>query len=278
MARNFPGRARTKDPAREARAAWDRAIDVWEDFQEQGKDVSRDLVHMPALLRAIGPLKGRTVLDVGCGQGRFTRVLARRGARVTAIDWSRRMIETALRHEQEEPLQIRYLHVDARTMGARLAPRSFDLVVGCMSLMDAPGLERILTGARRLLRPGGRLVFSVSHPLNTAALGWEHPGARDRGAMRIGPYFDERVGVTRWRMKRLTRPFDTIYWHRTFESWFGILHRAGFEVVALSEPRATARQAREVPLLRTTRLFPFFLVFDCRVRSPRTARTGARSA
>lgn len=271
MARNFPGRARTQDAAREARAAWDRAIDAWEDFQEQGKDVSRDLVHMPALLKAIGPLRGRTVLDLGCGQGRFTRELARRRARVTGIDWSRRMVETALRHEREEPLGIRYLRADARGLLNRFPPRSFDLIVGCMSLMDTPGLERILRGARRLIRPDGRLVFSVSHPLNTAALGWEHPGERDRGAMRVGPYFEERVGVTRWRMKRLTRPFDTIYWHRTLESWFAVLRRAGFEVVSLGEPRATARQAREVPLVRTTRLFPFFLVFDCRVGTARSA-------
>jgi 2-polyprenyl-3-methyl-5-hydroxy-6-metoxy-1,4-benzoquinol methylase len=265
-------RRRLQDPkvaARETRAAWDRAIDSWEDFQEQGKDFSRDDVHGPALLRAIGPLRGLDVLDLGCGQGRFTRELARRGARVVAVDWSRGMIAAARRHERIRPLGIRYLRADARTVRRRWKPASFDLVVGCMSFMDMPDLPRVLRAARTLVRPDGRLVFSVSHPMATAAIGWAEPEKRRREAMVVGDYFRARVGVTPWRMRRLKWPFDTIFWHRTLESWFALLDRSGFEIVGLREPRATAAQVRTNRLLRGSQNFPFFLVFDCRVHARR---------
>lgn len=260
-------RPRLRDPAyaaREARLAWERSLDVWENFQERGLDYSRDLVHGPALLRAIGEVRGLRVLDVGCGQGRFTRELARRGPLVTGVDWSRGMIRIARRHERETPLGIRYRHLDAREIGNGWPGGSFDRVVACMSFMDMPGLPQVLRGAHRLLAPEGRLVFSVSHPLNTAAVGWERPGAPLRGAMGVENYFVERVGVTEWRMKRLDRPFDTLYWHRTFESWFRLLDVADFAIEGLTEPRATPAQSRSNPLLRGARVFPFFLVMDCR--------------
>ncbi len=254
-----------------ARSDWDRAIDVWEDFQETGKDFARDYVHGPALLKAVGPLRGRRVLDLGCGQGRFTRRLARRGGRVVGVDWSTRMIEAAMRRERTTPRGIEYRVLDARAVGGAWPRHSFDLVVGCMSFMDMPDLPRVLRGVHAILRPRGRLVLSVSHPFNTSEVGSDSPRARAARGVRIDRYFEERVGVTRWAMKRLKRPFATVYWHRPLEAWFRLLKGAGFEIRDLTEPHATARQAREFSRLGVTRRIPFFLVLSCQ----RVAGTGA---
>ena len=250
----------------DARKAWDDAIDVWEDFQETGKDFARDRVHGPALLRSLGAVRGLRVLDVGCGQGRFTRRLAQLGARVTGIDWSRAMIEAARRHERQAPLGIEYRRMDAQNASRAWPPATFDRVVACMSLMDMPNAPAVVRGAHRLLRPGGRFVFSVSHPLNTAAIQWERPeaGVMHRGAMIVDRYFEEGPRVTEWAMKRLKRPFATPYWHRTFESWFSLLRSSGFEVDSLAEPSATEAEAKANPLLAGTRRVPFFLVVSCR--------------
>ena len=260
------GHARKKKPiaAAEARKAWDRAIDVWEDFQETGKDFHRDQVHGPALLAVLGPVRGLRVLDLGCGQGRFTRRLAERGAKVTGVDWSASMVERANEHERSAPLGIEYLRMDAERASHAWAPGSFDRVVACMSLMDMPNTPAVVRGAYRLLRPGGRFVFSISHPFNTAAVGWQKSKTGDLRAMLVDDYFSEGAGVTEWTMKRLKRPFETPSWHRTLESWFSLLRRAGFEVEALREPRATEREARSNPRLAGTRQVPFFLVVSCR--------------
>ncbi len=255
--------ARVREGPR-ARAVWDRAAPIWEEFQEAGQDFSRDLVHGPALLRAIGPVAGLKVLDVGCGQGRFTRKLAAAGARVTALDWSKPMLELARSHEEAHPLGIDYRLADARSVGSLHHAGPFDLVVSCMSFMDMPDLPRVLRGIAKLLRPGRRLVFSVVHPVNSASASRERPNARDPGGMVVDRYFDRRVETTRWRMARLPAPFDTLTWHRPLEDWYRLLERAGFVVETIFEPRATAAQVRRVPLLAGTRRLPFFLVFRCR--------------
>jgi 2-polyprenyl-3-methyl-5-hydroxy-6-metoxy-1,4-benzoquinol methylase len=270
-----PGTKRVRPP--HARKAWDDAIDVWEDFQETGKDFARDRVHGPALLRSLGPVRGLRVLDVGCGQGRFTRRLAQLGARVTGIDWSSAMIEAAQRHERQASLGIEYRRMDARNASRAWPPATFDRVVACMSLMDMPNAPAVVRGARRLLRPGGRFVFSVSHPLNTAAVAWELPDidVRHRGAMIVDRYFEEGPRVTQWTMKRLKRPFATPYWHRTFESWFSLLRRSGFEVDSLTEPYATEADVDSNPLLAGTRRVPFFLVVNCH-REGTPTQSGSR--
>jgi len=215
-------------------------------------------------IRLMNLRPGERVLDLGCGQGRFTRRLAERGARVVGIDWSQEMLARARRHERAVPQGIEYRRLDARSCGSAWPPGSFDLVVGCMSLMDMPDLPRVLRAAHRLLRRRGRLVFSISHPLNTAGLGWQRPRTPDRGAWLVDRYFEPGPRETRWDMARLTRPFTTIYWHRTFEEWFVVLRNAGFEIVGLTEPRASERDAAANPLLAGCRNAPFFLVLDCR--------------
>jgi len=259
---------------RDARRAWEDAIDVWEDFQETGKDYARDRVHGPALLRALGPVRGLRILDLGCGQGRFTRILARRGAKVVGIDWSTAMIRVARRHEAEAPLGIEYHHLDARKVQHAWPRASFDRVVACMSLMDMPDAAAPIRGAHRLLRADGRLVFSVSHPFSTAALRWENPSAdvRHRGAMLVDRYFEEGPRVTEWSMKRLKRPFTTPCWHRTFETWFRLLWHSGFEIESLSEPHPSPGALRSNPLLAGSSRVPFYLVLKCRLREPIPAR------
>jgi len=247
-----------------ARQAWDEAIDVWEDFQESGKDYHRDRVHGPALLTAVGRVEGLAILDLGCGQGRFARQLAERGGVVTGVDWSRAMITAARARERTTPLGIEYRVLDARTLARHFPDERFDLVVACMSLMDMPDLPRVVRGAHRVLRPGGRFVFSVSHPFNTSTLGWEHPKRKDRGAMRFNDYYSEGPRVLHWGMPRLKRPFSTPYWHRTLESWFSTLGRAGFLIESLIEPRASSRDARAIRQLAGTRKVPFYLVLSCR--------------
>jgi SAM-dependent methyltransferase len=115
------------------------------------------------LLDLLGDVRGMRVLDLACGPGRIARGLARRGARVVGVDISDALLDRSRAAEIEEPLGITYLNVDA-TSGRALAAETFDRVACNHGLADIDDLDGALATVARVLRPGGRFVFSILHP------------------------------------------------------------------------------------------------------------------
>jgi SAM-dependent methyltransferase len=92
----------------EVAAAWDANAATWVAHVRAGYDLYRDLFTLPAFLAFLPDLGGLEVIDLGCGEGHNTRVLARRGARMTGVDLSARMIAAARASEAAAPLGIVY--------------------------------------------------------------------------------------------------------------------------------------------------------------------------
>src|SRR6185503_19418277 len=86
--------ARSSDEAKVAEL-WDQNAELWTRQVRAGQDLFREVFSMPIFLGFIPDLSGRDVLDAGCGEGRNTRLFARRGATMTAVDISPRLLEAA---------------------------------------------------------------------------------------------------------------------------------------------------------------------------------------
>ena len=247
----------------DAQAAWDAAADAWEAFIESGADYYRHAVHGPALLAACLPVEGRDVLDVGCGQGFFSRQLADRGARVVGIDLSEKQIAYARRHEALEPGGIVYHVMPAAEAAEGLGGQRFDLVAACMSLHDMSDPPAVLRSVSRLLPTGGRLVFSTPHPCtDTPYRHWERDDPVDHGPLHIDRYFESGPTVLRWKMGRLLYHWDSPYWRHTLEEWSVMVAEAGFLMRRLLEPRPTEAQVIENPHLEDAYRLPAFLIVD----------------
>jgi ubiquinone/menaquinone biosynthesis C-methylase UbiE len=107
-------------------------------------------------------VEGLAGLDVGCGEGHNTRLLAGRGARVTGVDISPTFVRHAKEAEEARLLGVRYEVSSAVNLPFEDA--SFDFATALMSLMDIPEMGRVLAEVFRVLRPGGFLQFSITHP------------------------------------------------------------------------------------------------------------------
>lgn len=106
-------------------------------------------------------LDGAHAVDLGCGTGYFTELLAARGARVTAVDASRKMLDHTHGRAGDG---VRCLLADISEPMPDIESGSADIIVASLVLHYARDLDRVFEELARILKPGGRLVFSVHHP------------------------------------------------------------------------------------------------------------------
>jgi 2-polyprenyl-3-methyl-5-hydroxy-6-metoxy-1,4-benzoquinol methylase len=247
----------------DVRAAWNKGAQAWEEFVESGADYYRYGVHGPALLTVCEPVEGLDVLDLGCGQGFFSRELARRGARVVGIDIAEQLIAYARTHEEQAPLGIEYYVMNATETGRHLEKGSFDVVTACMSLQDMANVAASLRSAFEVLRVGGRMAFSVPHPCtDTPFRQWEVNEAGEKTVLKVDRYFESGPVVFHWEMERLRSHWETPYWRYTLTEWSKLLVEAGFLIRRLHEPRPSEAQVQRWPQLGECSKLPYFLIFN----------------
>lgn len=243
----------------EAVRRWDvHARELTARFGERG-DLHREVLLNPVLLELLGDVTGKAVLDAGCGEGYMSRMLAARGARVTAVDFSRGMLEIAA-ERTPAGVAIRYLHGSCEDLGF-LADGAFDVVLSNMSLQDVADYEVALREFARVLRPGGRLVLSILHPCFSApGCGWIRNYRGDRLLWRSDNYFSEGPYEQPWP---LGAPDGVIGYHRTLTSYFAAIRRAGFSVEELIEPKPSDEMLAKYPGFADDLRMAHFIVFGC---------------
>ena len=214
----------------DVRKEWDDSAKAWADFVRTGKDHDREGLNNPAAFELIGNIKGLTVLDLGCGEGYNTRILARKGAKVTGIDFSPKQIELALQEEKKENLGIRYKVMDAAKLTG-LPDNCFDLVTCFMALQDIENYRKAITETSRVLKPNGRFIFTIPHPC------FEKITVSGKRINAADAYFGETKFPIHWNMKRLSIPFRTTSFHRTLTDYFDAINKSRLQVSQLVEPR-----------------------------------------
>jgi 2-polyprenyl-3-methyl-5-hydroxy-6-metoxy-1,4-benzoquinol methylase len=249
--------------ADDSRNAWNKGAEAWDEFVESGRDYYRLAVHGPALLETCGDVTGLKVLDLGCGQGYFSRRLALKGARVIGVDIAEKQIEFARKHEQEKPLGIGYCLMDAARITERWPAGSFDLVTACMSLHDMPDPGQVLKAAAEVLSSQGRMVYSVPHPFTDAPYReWDRSAVGEKLALKIDRYFEAGPTLTHWNMARLRYHWDTPYTRFTLAQMSAMTAAAGFLIRRIAEPRPTKEQVEENPDLDDCCRLPYFLILE----------------
>ncbi|MDP2139028.1 MAG: methyltransferase domain-containing protein [Candidatus Didemnitutus sp.] len=252
---------------------WNANAEAWTKLARAGYDVFRDHLNTPAFLANLPDVTGLRGLDIGCGEGYNTRLVAKRAGSMDAIDISEVFIKHAHAEEVRAPLGIAYQHASAVELP--FPDAAFDFAVGFMSLMDIPETERVLAEAFRVLRPGGFLQFSILHPCFNPP---HRRNCRDDDrityAIEVGDYFvDARGRIDEWifgiepQSTRERQPtFRVPRFHRPLNEWFNLLVGAGFAIEHVAEPRPSDEAVAKWPRLQEAQVIAYFLHF--RVRKP----------
>ena len=227
----------------DAARIWENNAVFWDErMGQQGNDTQRLLVG-PAQERFLQLRPGEMVLDIACGNGLFSRRMADLGCQVVACDVAPKMIELAKARSSAYAERIEYLVCDATDEDGLLAlgEGRFDAAVCSMAMMDMPEIKPLLSALTRLLKPNGRVAFSVLHPCFNL-----------EGAVRVSEKFAEGTKVVTRHFLKLPASYITpttvkglaisgqpelqYYFERPLSLLLGTCFEAGFVVDGLEEP------------------------------------------
>jgi SAM-dependent methyltransferase len=198
-------------------------------------------------LKLLGNVKGKDVLEIGCGGGQNAIVLSKWGARSVGLDISEKQIEHARALAKKENVNIQFHLGDMQDLH-RFKDESFDTVLSSHAISYADDVSAVFREVFRVLRKRGLFVFAVAHPI----IGTGRPmryGRERRWA--IGNYFSKKKRIWKWRTKNGTAEF---YGGQvTIQDYFDMLTEARFAVERILEPepypleKMTEAQVARIP-------------------------------
>lgn len=258
---------------REVGRYWNDNADAWSELARAGYDVYRDVLNTPAFLELLPNIQGLRGVDIGCGDGHNTQLLARLGAKITGVDVAEKFIRNARNSSAQDPPSIPYLVASAVELP--FSDGTLDFATGFMSFMDIPETSRLLSEVYRVLKPKGFLQFSISHPCfdtpHRKKLRDEHGKTY---AIEVGNYFHNCNGeVDKWifkhaphRAKANLRAFRIPRFTKPLGEWFNLLIDTGFQLERVDEPRPDDETIRRHPRLQDAQIVAYFL--HIRARKP----------
>ena len=208
----------------------------------------------PAFQTEVGDLSGLDILDLGCGDGTFAAQCVVDGcASFVGIDSASGMIDRARVTAPDARFSL------ASMEAVEIDANAHDLVVSRMALHYVADLASVLGQVRQGLRPSGRLVFSVIHPVLTAAL---EVTEGQRTSVSVDNYFERGDRNRSWFGSSVT------WQHRTVEDYATAVLEAGFDLSALRECEPVEELFNgDAAELERRRRAPVFLLLSARVRN-----------
>jgi SAM-dependent methyltransferase len=247
---------RSGDSFPDGPAFYDNPV-VFTNYRETdvGPDRPKPALELPDVLDLIAPDAGPRVVDLGCGDAAIAPELAARGCTAyLGLDGSQRMVEAArVTTAGMSGVEIRRQRIEEY----RGVPGSAELVLSRLALHYVEDIVDPLRQGAIALLPGGRLVFSVEHPLVTASdprATTDHP----RGAWVVDRYFERGARESEWLGGRVRK------YHRTIGDHVAAVARAGLALEALREGDPRRDRFTGTAEYERRRRIPLFLIIAAR--------------
>jgi SAM-dependent methyltransferase len=220
--------------------------------ESRGRNPTRNGLLDKPMLEACGDVSGLSLLDCGCGEGRFCRIMVNLGAKyVLGLDSCEPMIDAA--RELESGVD-EYRVADVQEMDF-IDDGALDVVISYLNQCDLPDFAANTREVFRVLRPGGRFVIANLHPMRSATGGWHKDPTGKKLHAILDSYFDESERL--WHMWGE----DLTNFHRSLSTYLNGFLDAGFVLARVVEPSVALSDLEQNPELEDELRVPNFIIY-----------------
>jgi SAM-dependent methyltransferase len=217
-------------------------------------DSPNETLEKPIFMELVGDVSGQRILDLGCGDGFYALELLKAGCEAyTGLDASALLVERAKEHLNETIGQTILTSLE----DWHYPPHQFDLVISRLTLHYVDNLAEVFHKVNRTLRPGGRFIFSIVHPVITSC-----DRSRAEGGERQDWIVDDYF-VQGSRQVHFMGDYVEQY-HRSIEDIFMSLQDSGFVVERLRESNPVSENFKSRKLYERRKRIPLFLFLSSR--------------
>jgi SAM-dependent methyltransferase len=230
---------------------WELSAQAWIDSVGERGDWAREHVLDPVMVGRVAAGRFSNALDVGCGEGRFCRMLKAAGVIATGIDPTPQLLETARRRDPSGDYR------SGRAEQLEFEAASFDVVVSYLTLIDIADFRTAIREMVRVLKPGGSLLIAnlTSFTSACAAQGWVKDEAGRRLHFPVDRYLDESSFWFEWAGIRIEN------WHRPLAAYMAAFLESGLHLTFFAEPGPVSGEASRQ---QDYRRVPWFVVMEWR--------------
>lgn len=228
---------------------WDTSAQAWIDSMGERGDWAREHVLDPVMLSRIGHGRFSSALDVGCGEGRFCRMLKSAGVKPVGIEPTPQLLETA--HRRDPTGDYR----SGRAERLEFDDASFDLVVSYLTLLDIPDFRTAISEMTRVLKPGGSLLIAnlTGFASAGAAQGWVKDADGRSLHFPVDNYLQEAAFWFEWAGIRIEN------WHRPLAAYMETFLKYGLQLTFFAEPDSVSGDQAHRERFRRV---PWFVVME----------------
>lgn len=205
---------------------WKSSAPAWIEQVGEDGDFSRQFVLDVPMLERVKRLSPERALDIGCGEGRFCRMISKFGISTVGVDPVEALIDHAKKRDPDGAYIVSYAE------DLPFVDESFDLVVAYLSLIDIDLLDDAVQEMARVLKPGGRLLVANLTSFSTSSAMFGDRYCRETGERirPLGNYLKEEKGWFEWNGLRIQN------WHRPLSTYMHTFLEAGLKLRVFDEP------------------------------------------
>ncbi|WP_455140069.1 class I SAM-dependent methyltransferase [Candidatus Hodarchaeum mangrovi] len=260
------------------RISWDKLSDY---YQAQTIISLEDVHYGPYApsekhLKLLDDVKGKDCLELGCGGGQISIVLAKWGAKsVTGLDISEKQLLYAQGLASRENVNIKFIRQDMENLSTTFLDESFDLIISVHAISYVEDIQKVFNESFRILRNNGQFLICILHPIQFVL--WE--ALEEYNFEKIYSYFNESRDIWNWEDENQQKIASFGQRYRRFEELINSLIYSGFLIERIVEPKGFNREQlrqsnfkelayydRKIneKFIRVNQIIPFSLIISCR--------------